>query len=95
MGHSVWTSKTCESGSESSSTDVERSGQPSVSAKTIAKVEQEQEMLEDRRVTVHELCEWIPEVSKSMTGNMAGEFYDKGIRKMPQCIDSNSDYVKK
>ena len=43
--------------------DELRCGLPSVSAKIIAKVEQE--MLEDRRVTVCELCKWIPEVSKS------------------------------
>ena len=37
--------------------------------------------------------------SQSTIGNMAGEFYDKGIRKMPQliqkCIDRNGDYDKK
>ena len=31
--------------------------------------------------------------------NVAGEFYDKGIRKMPQrlqkCINHNGDYVEK
>lgn len=43
--------------------DEQRSGRPSVSAETIAKVEQA--MLDDRRVTVRELCERIPEVSKS------------------------------
>ena len=62
MGHSVWTSKMCESGSESSCTDVhdeQHSGQPSVSAKKTAKVEQE--MPEDRHVTICELCEWICE----------------------------------
>ena len=77
--------------------DEQRSGRPSVSAKTIAKVEQEQEMLEDECVTVRELYEWIPEV-KSTIGNVVGEFYDKGVRKMPQhmqkCINRNSDYVK-
>ena len=55
IGHSVWMSKTCESRSESSCTDVhdeQLSGRPSVLAK-------------DRCVTVDELCEWIPEVSKS------------------------------
>ena len=79
--------------------DKQRSGQPSVSAETITKVEQEQELLEDRHVTVRELCEQIPEVNKSMIGNVAGEFYDKGIRKMPQCmqkcIDHNGDYIEK
>ena len=79
--------------------DEQRSGRPSVLTETIAKVEQEQEMLEDRHVTVHELCERIPEVSKSMIGNMAGEFYDKGIWKMPQrmqkCINRNGEYVEK
>ena len=44
--------------------DVQCLGQPSVSGKTITKVEQEQNMLEDLHVTVRELCEWIPEVSK-------------------------------
>ena len=88
--------KTCESGSESSCTDFhdkQRSGWPSVSAKTIAKVEQE--MLEDWHVIVRKLCERIPEVSKSTIGNMAGKLYDKGIWKMPQrmqkCINRNSD----
>ena len=33
---------------------------PSVSAEMFAKVEQEQEMLEDQHVTVRELCEQIP-----------------------------------
>ena len=37
----------------------QHSGRPLVSAKTIAKVEQE--MLEDQRVTIRELCELIPE----------------------------------
>ena len=79
--------------------DEQHAGWPLVSAETIAKVEQDQEMLEDQHVTVHELCKWIPEVSKSTIGNMTGEFYDKGIQKMPQhmqkCIDRNDDYVKK
>ena len=39
--------------------DEQCSGRPSVLAETIAKVEQE--MLEYRRVTVRELCVWIPE----------------------------------
>ena len=39
--------------------DEQRSGRPSVLAKTIAKAKQE--MLEDRHVPVRELCEWIPE----------------------------------
>ena len=79
--------------------DEQRSGWPSVLAKTIAKVKQEKEMLEDRRVTVCELCEWIPEISKSTIGNVAGNFYDKFIRKMPQrmqkCIDYKGDWIKK
>ena len=79
--------------------DEQHSGQLSISSKTIAKVEQEQEMLEDRCVIIRKLCKRIPEASKSTTGNMAGEFYDKGIRKMPQrmqkCIDRNSDYAEK
>ena len=45
--------------------DEQRSGWPSVSVEPIAKEQQEQEMLEDRHVTVRELCERIPEVSKS------------------------------
>ena len=52
--------------------DEQHSGQPSVLAETIAKVEQEQEMFEDQRITVRELCERISEVSKSTTGNVAG-----------------------
>ena len=59
--------------------DEQCSGQPSVSAETIAKVKQQQEMLEDQHVTVRELCEQISEVSKSSIGNVTGEFYDKGI----------------
>lgn len=43
--------------------DEQRSGRPSVSDETIAKVEAE--MLKDRRVTVRELCEMIPDVSKT------------------------------
>ena len=62
----------------------------------IAKAGQEQEMLEDQRVTVRKLCERIPEVNENMIGNVAGEFYDKGIWKMPQhmqkCINRNGDY---
>ena len=34
-------------------------------------------MLEDRHVTVRELCERIPEVSKSTIGNVAGEVHTK------------------
>ncbi|GFT84374.1 HTH_48 domain-containing protein [Trichonephila clavipes] len=40
-----------------------RAGRPSASVETIAKVEAA--MLEDRRTTVRELCEKIPEVSKT------------------------------
>lgn len=43
--------------------DEERSGRPSVSDETIAKVEAA--MLSDRRVTVRELSEMIPDVSKT------------------------------
>lgn len=43
--------------------DEARAGRPSVSDETIANVEAA--MLEDRRVTVRELCEKIPEVSKT------------------------------
>jgi hypothetical protein len=43
--------------------DEQRSGRPSVSDETIAKVEDT--MLKDRRVTVRELCEMIPDVSKT------------------------------
>ena len=79
--------------------DEQHSGRPSVSAKTITKMEQEQEMPEDQHVRVRNLCERIPEVSKSTIGNVAGEFYDKGVWKMPQCmqnyIDCNGDYIKK
>ena len=57
--------------------DKQRSARPLVSAKTIAKVEQE--MFEDQHVTVCKLCERIREVIKSTIGNVAGEFYDKGI----------------
>ena len=53
--------------------DEQSSGRPLVSAETIAKVEQE--MLEDQHVTVCELSERIPEVSKSTTGKVVGEFY--------------------
>ena len=59
--------------------DEQHSSQPLILVETIAKVEQEQEMFEDWPVTVHELYEWIPEVIKSMIGNVMGEFYDKGI----------------
>jgi hypothetical protein len=43
--------------------DEQRSGRLSVSEKTIAKVEET--MLKDRRVTVRELCEMIPDVRKT------------------------------
>lgn len=43
--------------------DEARVGRPSVSDETIAKVEAA--MLEDRRITVRELCEKISEVSKT------------------------------
>ncbi|GFU50648.1 hypothetical protein TNCV_3500481 [Trichonephila clavipes] len=42
---------------------IARAGRPSASDETIAKVEAA--MLEDRRTTVRELCEKIPEVSKT------------------------------
>jgi hypothetical protein len=42
--------------------DEQRSGWPLVSDETIAKVEET--ILKDRRVTVRELCEMIPDVSK-------------------------------
>jgi hypothetical protein len=43
--------------------DEQRSGRPLVSDETTAKVEET--MLKDRRVTVRELCEMIPDVSKT------------------------------
>lgn len=43
--------------------DEKRSGWPSVSDETIAKVEET--MLKGRRVTVRELCEMIPDVNKT------------------------------
>jgi transposase len=43
--------------------DEQRSGRPSVLDETIAKVEET--MLKDRRVTVRELYEMIPDVSKT------------------------------
>jgi transposase len=43
--------------------DEQRSGRPSVSDETIVKVEET--MLKDRRVTVREFCEIIPDVSKT------------------------------
>jgi hypothetical protein len=45
-----------------------RSGWPSVSDETIAKVEET--MLKDRRVTIQELCEMIPDVSKPCIDKM-------------------------
>ena len=51
--------------------DEQRSGWPSVLAETIAKVEQE--MLEDRHVTVRKLCKWNPEMSKSMIDKILTE----------------------
>ena len=47
--------------------DEQRAGRPSVSYETIAKVERV--MLEDRRVTIWELCELIPDVSKTTIDN--------------------------
>ena len=54
--------------------DEQHSGRASVLTETFAKVEQE--MLEDRRVTVRSLCKWIPEVSKS-GGRVLREGYMK------------------
>ena len=45
-----------------SSMTEQNSGRPLVLAETVAKVEQDQEMLEDRHVTACELYERIPEV---------------------------------
>ena len=79
--------------------DEQCSGRPLVSDETNVEVEQEQEMLEDLHVRVRGVCKWIPEVRTSMIGNVAGELYDKGIRKMlkhvQKCIDHKGDYVKK
>jgi transposase len=49
--------------------DEQRSGRPSVSDETIAKVEET--MLKDRRVMVRELCEMIPDVSKTCIDKIA------------------------
>jgi transposase len=49
--------------------DEQRSGRPSVSDETIVKVEET--MLKDRRVTVWELCEMIPDVSKTCIDKIA------------------------
>ena len=51
--------------------DDARAGRPSVSNETIAKVEAV--MLEDRRITVRELCEKIPEVSKTTIDQILSE----------------------
>jgi transposase len=51
--------------------DEQRSGQPSVSDETIAKVEET--MLKDRRVTVWELCEMIHDVSKTCIATFAAQ----------------------
>jgi transposase len=48
--------------------DEQRSGRPLLSDETIAKVEET--MLKDRRVTVRELCEMIPDVSKTWIDKM-------------------------
>ena len=78
MGHNVRTLQTCRSGSETVDVyDEQLSVRPSVLAKTVAEVEQE--MLEGRCVTV------VSCANRSLNlRNMAGEFYDKGICKMPQ-----------
>jgi transposase len=49
--------------------DEQRSGRPSVSDETIAKVEET--MLKDRRVTIRELCKMIPDVSKTCIATFA------------------------
>jgi transposase len=49
--------------------DEQCSGRPSVSDETIAKVEET--MLKDRRVTVRELCEMNPDVSKTCIATFA------------------------
>ena len=77
MGHCVWMTKNmrkCVREFIYGHIDVydeQRSGWISVLTETIAKVEQEQEMLEDWHVTVHELCKRIPQVSKSTIGSVA------------------------
>jgi len=46
--------------------DEERSGKPSISDETVAKVEQI--MRQDRRITLDDLCILIPEASRSTIG---------------------------
>jgi hypothetical protein len=69
MVKSVSAYNTCANGAENSKTDEQRSGRPSVSDETIAKVEET--MLKDRRVTVRELCEMIPDVSTTCIATFA------------------------
>ncbi|GFW78978.1 histone-lysine N-methyltransferase SETMAR [Trichonephila clavipes] len=66
--------------------DEARAGRPSASDETIAKVEAA--MLEDRRTTVRELCEKIPEVSKTTIDKILTEHlgYSKVCaRWVPKC----------
>jgi len=51
--------------------DEERSGRPSISDETVAKVEQI--MRQDRRITLDDLCILVPEVSRSTIGRTLTE----------------------
>jgi transposase len=58
--------------------DKQHSGRPSVSDETIAKVEET--MLKDRRVTARELCEMIPDVSKTCIATFAARLESSMIQ---------------
>jgi len=51
--------------------DEERSGRPSISDETVAKVEQI--MRQDRRITLDDICILVPEVSRSTIGRTLTE----------------------
>ena len=75
--------------------DEQRSGLPSVLAKTIAKVEKKQEMLDDSHVTVLKLCEQISEVTKmyiirkTLKGRKQTNKYGRGTeRHLPKTDES-------
>ena len=98
MGHSAWTSKTCESGSESSCMHV----QTSMANSIVFGLWFQPKQLQKWSKKCFKIDVW--QFARCANGslnlrNVAGDFYDKGIRKMPQCmqkcIDWNGDYAKK
>ena len=67
--------------------DEERSGRPSISDETVAKVEQI--MRQDRRITLDDLCILVPEVSRSTIGRTLTEkleYWKVCVRWVPRML---------